>query len=153
MTAQEHREMTIPTTTLIPRLWSLRHEMQRIMEELPDLWTGGLGGSSRLTPSEVAQLRESLLTAEHLWQFDTARRWLRRFPKAAAFPPWPRSSYGLKHVMEREAGGSCTNGNFIAAAVAEGFRVAQLDGGPNVRINISKEAWERSAGPPASLDP
>jgi hypothetical protein len=55
--------------------------------------------------------------------------------------------------MEREAGGSCTNGNFIAAAVAEGFRVAQLDGGPNVRINISKEAWERSAGPPASLDP
>ena len=30
--------MTIPTTTLIPRLWSLRHEMQRIMEELPDLW-------------------------------------------------------------------------------------------------------------------
>jgi hypothetical protein len=93
------------------------------------------------------QRREDLLTAEHLHQFNTARRWLRRLPKAATFPRG-RTSYGLKHVMQYEGFGYCTNGSFIAAAaLAEGFRVKRDGDGPNAWLGINRKVWDRCPSP------
>ena len=50
------------------------------------------------------------------------------------------TSYGLKHVAERDVG-YITNGVFIAAAVAEGFRVVRIRETPNAWLNISMAAW------------
>jgi hypothetical protein len=51
------------------------------------------------------------------------------------------TSYGLKHVAEREIG-YITNGVPIAAAKAEGFVVRRIVRTPNARIGISSAAWK-----------
>jgi hypothetical protein len=52
------------------------------------------------------------------------------------------TSYGLKHIAEHDMG-YCTNGVFIAAAIAEGFRVRREGRSPNAVFNISTAAWRR----------
>jgi hypothetical protein len=64
--------------------------------------------------------------------FTAARAWLRQFSK-------------LKRVNQRGTSyGYITNGVFIAAAIAEGYRVRRTRGGsPNAWFNISTKAWAR----------
>jgi hypothetical protein len=50
------------------------------------------------------------------------------------------TSYGLKHVAERDIG-YLTNGIFIAAAHACGYRVVRVGDSPNAWLNISQAAW------------
>jgi hypothetical protein len=52
------------------------------------------------------------------------------------------TSYGLKHIAVEEIG-YITNGVFIAAAIAEGFRVVRIDDSPNALLNISSKVWAR----------
>lgn len=51
--------------------------------------------------------------------------------------PQSSSSYGLKHLMERDIGLYVTNGMFICAMIAAEFKMKIVDGNPNVRFNIS----------------
>jgi len=53
-------------------------------------------------------------------------------------------SHGLKHVAEKNVG-YITNGVFIAAAIAEGFRAVRIGETPNAWFNISTTAWKRSS--------
>jgi hypothetical protein len=53
------------------------------------------------------------------------------------------TSYGLKHVAEYDIA-YLSNGVFIAAATAEGFKVQRIADTPNAWIAISSKAWERS---------
>ncbi len=48
-----------------------------------------------------------------------------------------RSSYGLKHLVERHYGRYCSNGSFIAAAIFMGFRF--VADGPNAPLT-----WRRN---------
>lgn len=49
-------------------------------------------------------------------------------------------SYGLKHLFERATGeGYLSNGALICAALICGFKIATIDGGPNVCLNISQK--------------
>ena len=75
--------------------------------------------------------------------FVKAREWLGRQRKIKTINK-SGISYGLKNVSEKDIG-YLTNGVFIAAAIAEGFRVVR-DGNdsPNACLNISKTAWHRS---------
>ena len=50
------------------------------------------------------------------------------------------SSYGLKHAVEDEIGHTY-NGVFIAAALAEGFRMKPVGDGPNARFDVARSAW------------
>ena len=53
------------------------------------------------------------------------------------------TSYGLKHVCEKDIG-YITNGVFIAAAIAEEFWVKRCDwSSPNAWLNITTSAWPR----------
>jgi hypothetical protein len=70
-------------------------------------------------------------------QVGLCRRWLALYvqPRKTINPR--RSSYGLKHTVEDWAGDYITNGAFIAAAIAEGYRIDQIGGGPNAHFNMS----------------
>ena len=76
--------------------------------------------------------REYMKSSDALVQFAAARRWLRKQTKGVQRLA---NSYGLKHRAERAEGTYIPNGVFIAAAVAEGFKITKPDG-PNVRINV-----------------
>lgn len=52
-----------------------------------------------------------------------------------------RTSYGMKHSVERQIG-YITNGVFIAAAKIAGFRgKLPRAGSPNMHFNMSKKSW------------
>ena len=97
----------------------------------------------RKTRSDAAmnfiEFRVRMMRGTSLDKFVAGRRWRRRFKKTKR-PRGYGTSYGLKHVAEREIG-YITNGVFIAAAIAEGFVVRRVKGTPNARIGISRAAW------------
>ncbi|HEY2406832.1 MAG TPA: hypothetical protein VGI10_12555 [Polyangiaceae bacterium] len=69
-------------------------------------------------------------------QVADCRRWIRWFVRPRRTINQKRSSYGLKHTVENWAGRYVANGAFIAAAIAEGYRVAQIGQGPNAWFNM-----------------
>lgn len=54
------------------------------------------------------------------------------------------SSYGLKHMMQRETGFYVTNGIFIAAAIHSGFVYKVYPGSPNVCFGISERSLKKA---------
>jgi hypothetical protein len=120
-------------------------DMVKVLEIEPQLGDFGFGVSfpSGKTPEErIADLernRASICEPRSLAQFMAARRWLRQFIKTKALSD-KGSSYGLKHVAERDIG-YLTNGVFIAAAIAEGFKVRRIRDTANAQIAISAKAW------------
>ena|SRR5215472_9739085 len=124
------------------------HEtMQQILDAEPLLNDFGYGAleehhkSAEQIAAEIAANRAKMLEPHSLTQFEAARAWLRQFPKIKQFSRHG-SSYGLKHAAAYDLG-YVTNGVFIAAAIAEGFRAERVDRSPNARIAISSRAWER----------
>jgi len=78
-----------------------------------------------------------------LGQVDLAIRWLDYHGRRTTVNP-NYSSYGLKHHAEKTAPALrpgavpyISNGAFIAAALYLNYRVSQIRGTPNARINIS----------------
>jgi hypothetical protein len=114
--------------------------MQDIMRREPELTDFGFGlfdGRKRTEDeyeTEFKRNRKIMLEPRSLEQFERARLWLRRQRKIKHMN-LSRSSYGLKHIAEPDIG-YVTNGIFIAAAIAEGFRI--YADGPNARFNIGK---------------
>ena len=99
--------------------------MDRILEREPELSDFGFGLGSENTPEErVATFktnRQLIREPRSLAQFLAACRWLGQFAKIKSFNK-RGTSYGLKHVAAHDIG-YITDGVFIAAAIAEGFRV------------------------------
>ncbi len=116
-------------------------ELARIVAKNPDLTVDGLGvfrwpgEAPEVTAERRRANREQMSSGRSLEQFERARGWLRRFPKLKRPHRRWGSSYGLKHIAEREIGYT-TNGAFIAAALAEGFPTARIRGTTNVRIGV-----------------
>jgi hypothetical protein len=92
------------------------------------------------------QERACMLEPRQLHQFNVACAWLQRYGKAYSGTR-PRfytkaSSYSLKHAAEWDMSDDVqgkpyiTNGAFIAAAIAEGFRIRR-QWGANCLINIA----------------
>ena len=46
------------------------------------------------------------------------------------------TSYGIKHVIERDTGVYISNDSCVAALITLGFRAQQVRGTPNYRFNI-----------------
>jgi hypothetical protein len=122
-------------------------DMARILEREPELSDFGYGLSDfEKTPEErrarFEKDRQAIREPDSLVQFLTACRWLGQFAKIKVLNK-RGTSYGLKHIAEKEIG-YVTNGVFIAAAIAEGFRVRREGRrSPNAVLNISTTAWKR----------
>ncbi|HUK09487.1 MAG TPA: hypothetical protein VLX09_16560 [Stellaceae bacterium] len=93
---------------------------------------------------EFLQARADLYASKD--QFRAAYGWLRRQPRTKNVSPDAVTSYGIKHVAEPEIG-YVTNGVFIAAAIACGFKVQPCSpGNVNAVFNMSSKVWrERRA--------
>lgn len=132
-------------------LWMPRDEdveaMRVVMAAEPELTDFGFGvyRDARQTDAERRQRfeddRAALLDPRALNGFVRARDWLARQARTKGLNQYG-TSYGLKHVAAHSAG-YVTNGVFIAAALAEGFKVKRT--GPNAYLNISKRAWTSPA--------
>jgi hypothetical protein len=123
--------------------------MLAVLNEHPLLQDFGFGAfnpskkTAAQIDAEILEGRQEMEAERSLAQFEAARQWLRRFPKRATLNT-SGTSYGLKHAAEY-AIGYTTNGVFIAAAVAEGFKIKlSHPGSPNVFLNISMKAWRRA---------
>jgi hypothetical protein len=125
-------------------LASAAADMERVLEQEPDLNEWGLGAADwRPTADErdafVREYRKTIRASRSLASFIAARLWLSRFAKTKALNR-RGSSYFLKHVAERDIG-YLTNGVFIAAAIAEGFRVQRVGrDNANAWLNIASSA-------------
>ena len=76
-----------------------------------------------------------MLNPRSIRQFCAARAWLQQFPKIRTFNH-PETSYGLKRVAEPTIG-YVTNGIFICAALAAGYRIEREPGSSNVVFRYS----------------
>lgn len=120
-----------------------REQISTIMAARPELTDFGFGvyDSHRKTRDqigvELAKERLAMLQPRSIGEFGLAQQWLGSFKKLSR-PNKRGTSYGLKHVAAHSIG-YCTNGMFIAAAIAAGFSVERA--GPNGYLNISSMAW------------
>lgn len=118
-------------------------QLERVMSEIPRLTDFGIGlYEERHIPIEE---RPALLAAE--------REALRKnAPAVAATVEWLRknvapvrkrthSSYGVKHVAEKDIG-YITNGVLIAAAIIAGYPYKIVPGSPNVSLGMSTKSLE-----------
>jgi hypothetical protein len=128
-----------------------RAAIARILLDHPELSDFGYGvyGAETLSREEYAKQlkanRAKLLEPISLARFIRAVSWLASFPKTKAINK-RGSSYGLKHHCARYLGGPeggyTTNGVFICAAIAAGFKVERCwYGSPNAFLGISSLAW------------
>lgn len=119
--------------------------IRQIMADQPELTDFGFGAfnerslSAEERAANMAANRAEMLLPRSVEQFGLARQWLRSWPKTKHPNPNAGTSYGLKHRAEK-AVGYVTNGMFIAAAYAEGFKVKRLPANPNALFNISIKA-------------
>jgi hypothetical protein len=122
-------------------------DMKRVLSGVSELGDFGFGvfdarkKTVEQRQAELMQERDDIQQPSALAAFVATRIWLRQFSKIKTLNR-AGSSYGLKHVAECDVG-YITNGVFIAAAIAEGFRVSRIDNSPNAWLNISKAAWGR----------
>jgi hypothetical protein len=131
--------------------------IKRAIELFPTLTDEGLAEwyERGMTPAErkeqFRQSREAMFHPGSIESFINAVGWLSRQGKRKTFNRHG-TSYGLKHVASeeiayqlkangRDGDGYMTNGIFIAAAIATGFDIKQIDDGPNAWLNIATSAW------------
>lgn len=115
--------------------------LRSVMEQYPLLTHFGFGEYGQPFIA-TKQGRNDLLKATD--EINRARAWLKTQQQRVSINP-KHSSYGLKHVAERAAGGYISNGSLIAAALMEGWKVQRIDlDNPNARLNISERHLKRS---------
>jgi hypothetical protein len=121
-------------------------DMNRILSQHLQLTDHGFGtfiypAAKEVLAANFKRDRETIRDARSIAAFIATRYWLADFPKIKTLNQ-KGTSYGLKHIAEEEIG-YITNGVFIAAAIAEGFRVVRIDDSPNALLNISSKVWAR----------
>ena len=95
-------------------------------------WQAECEGAFTQTPEERMSDRADLF--HELWMIGRCADWIRANTKARKTINRNRSSYGLKHSVERATGTYVTNGAFIAAAIGLGFSFKTR--GPNAYFNF-----------------
>ena len=114
--------------------------IEEVAEQIPDLTEYGFGvyGGEKLRSGEAFQRdRDALLGSVE--RFEAACGWIRENLQQRKSFNYGRTSYGLKHIAEREIG-YITNGVFIAAMVHCGYSWQRVGMGPNARFNVSERA-------------
>ena len=121
-----------------------KEAVERVMAEVPELTASGFWypfNYRRLTREErnakYRERREAMLSPSCIDEFERACGWLSRQKRTKNVNQRSGTSYGLKHVAEKEAG-YAENGMFIAAAITCGFKWKRAWDTPNAWLNISR---------------
>ena len=106
-----------------------------ILEAHPLLHDGGYGyGSHKTLPFD--EWRGDLLTDDSLIEVDQLCDWIDCCLSPGKTINYRHTSYGLKHIAERETG-YVTNGQFILAALIMGYRMGKPNYNPSFNMNES----------------
>lgn len=115
-----------------------KDDLASIMEMYPTLNDFGFGvplnTRNIYRESYLRESRRSLQNSDQ--EFIKVCEWLSQIKITKAINT-KHTSYGLKHIAEKEVG-YITNGLFIAAAIHSGFRIEIS--GPNARFNMSEKS-------------
>ena len=120
-----------------------RDVIQAVINLVPELTDFGIGiyengrGLDNVQKKAEFDKNQSMLL-DSTESFEKAVAWLKQVEKIKSFNTH-RSSYGLKHLAEKEIG-YITNGVFIAAAIHSGFKYKINPDSPNVRFNMSEKS-------------
>lgn len=109
--------------------------------ELNDFGIGIYGGHKDKTSDEKRALvtREREALRQSTLAVAATVEWLRENVEATRTPNTRRSSYGLKHIAEKDIG-YITNGVFIAAGIIAGYPYKLVPGSPNVHFGMSEKS-------------
>jgi hypothetical protein len=131
----EVTSLTTPeTVTPLLGVEDARLTLKAILKQYPQLMLEGF--VTQLNKHLYADSRKAMLSDRNVLAFITCRDWLKQFNKQASFNQ-SGTSYGFKHTAERSCESYFPNGVFIAAGVAEGFRLQRVRNTPNVLLNIA----------------
>lgn len=99
--------------------------IQAILVNHPKLHDGGYGIPKKMgyTENDFSILRSHLLTAESLEAIGRMVAWIETNMEPRDRDNPLHSSYGLKHIAERDGAGYASNGEFIVAALICGYRL------------------------------
>ena len=127
-------EVTITTPETGPLgLDHARDILRKTLKRHPQLILAGF--VTKLNARFYAESRKEILEDINVTAFIKSRTWLAQYPKQKAFNQIA-TSYGWKHKAERDCESYFPNGVFIAAAIAEGFKLQRVRGTPNALLNI-----------------
>lgn len=126
-----------------------RKDIQAAIDAIPKLNDFGIGvpfSSEKQTKEEVAEryAKDVQRLLDSTEQFENACEWIRDNLTPTKTINQSRSSYGLKHIAEREIG-YITNGLFIAAMHHCGYLVARIRQGPNAEFNVSEKSVRKAS--------
>lgn len=117
-------------------------DLEQILADHPTLCDFGFGTyhprSLRQSKAAFAEQLEGARAAlrSHLDQVNVCLRWLKDVERLKLVNE-KRTSYGLKHCVERNAGVYVTNGAFIVAAIFAGFKMKKCE--PNAFFNVAEK--------------
>ena len=120
-----------------------RRMVTRILSERPNLSANGFWAEGCQSREAFAIGRVAMLSMSHLGQFERALAFLLLCCGRRKTLNRKVTSYGLKHAAERAMRGLgvgspyVSNGAFIVAAIALGFRVEHIQGTPNAWMDLS----------------
>ncbi|AEH16323.1 hypothetical protein [Shewanella baltica] len=120
-----------------------REAIQAVINQVPELtdfgisiYTNGRVLDKTQKKAEFDKSQSSLLGSSE--SFEKTVSWLKQVEEIKSFN-LRRSSYGIKHLAERDIG-YITNGVFIAAAIHSGFKYKINYDSPNVQFNMSEKS-------------
>lgn len=112
-------------------------QFQKIMDDHPALRDEGYDPRCMREDSEY-----HLMMANCVEEFVAAREWIAENLLHSKRINPRRSSYGMKHVMERDIGIYVSNGVFIAAMLANEFKM-EAKSGYNPSFNVNEISVQR----------
>jgi len=109
--------------------------LANVIIDYPNLGISGFWHKTRITLSHLKEERVELSKAVN--EVDESREWIRKNCRKKKGMNMDRSSYGLKHNIEKE-NGYISNGACIAAFIAEGYKLHHFNSKSlNCYFNVS----------------
>ena len=109
-------------------------EINNILSAYPNLTSGGFEYNNTLEGRPI-----------NIKEVEKAIRWLKNNKTIYSFNrKW--TTYGLKHIAERDQNTYIPNGAFICGAIGLGYKVKPIHNSPNAYINISSSLRGEKGG-------
>ncbi len=114
--------------------------IQDILKQQPALTPFGIEGPRTFKTHDKFE-------GDYLRQIETCIEWLRN-KKVQKTMNRQCTSYGIKHIVERELNTYVCNGSFIAAVICLGIPYKKIEDSPNIYVAISlKELYKNDPRP------
>lgn len=97
-----------------------------------------LGKEPTLTPFGIDSNISEIFDQENIKQIETCVEWLRTKSVSKSMNRIA-TSYGIKHIIERELNKYIANGSFIAAVIYLDIPYVKIQDSPNIHVAISNK--------------